>query len=384
MIEVKNLVKKYGDHLAVDHLSFHVEKGQIYGFLGPNGAGKSTTMNIMTGYIASTDGEVIINGHNILEEPEEAKKCIGYLPEQPPLYFDMTVKEYLKFAAELKKVPRDRRENQIKDVMKMVGITNMKERLIKNLSKGYRQRVGLAQAILGYPEIIILDEPTVGLDPKQIIEIRELIRKLAKNHTIILSSHILSEVSEVCDYILIINNGKLVASDTTDNLEKMTMGSNTLELSVKGDRERMKNILDQMEEIREVEWVKSEEQDLVSLKITTDENTDVREKIFYKMAEKQMPIMDMHSTRISLEDIFLELTDSAKKTAGSKKRKLRFAWDKKEEEQETAAVQETDAEGYEQETDPDAHEQETDTEGRRQETDTEGRGQEDEKDDSNL
>lgn len=375
MIEVKNLVKKYGDHLAVDHLSFHVEKGQIYGFLGPNGAGKSTTMNIMTGYIASTDGEVIINGHNILEEPEEAKKCIGYLPEQPPLYFDMTVKEYLKFAAELKKVPRDRRENQIKDVTKMVGITNMQERLIKNLSKGYRQRVGLAQAILGYPEIIILDEPTVGLDPKQIIEIRELIRKLAKNHTIILSSHILSEVSEVCDYILIINNGKLVASDTTDNLEKMTMGSNTLELSVKGDRERMKNILDQMEEIREVEWVKSEEQDLVSLKITTDENTDVREKIFYKMAEKQMPIMDMHSTRISLEDIFLELTDSAKKTAGSKKRKLRFAWDKKEEEQETAAVQETDAEGYEQETDTDAHEQETDTEGR---------GQEDEKDDSNL
>ena len=384
MIEVKNLVKKYGDHLAVDHLSFHVEKGQIYGFLGPNGAGKSTTMNIMTGYIASTDGEVIINGHNILEEPEEAKKCIGYLPEQPPLYFDMTVKEYLKFAAELKKVPRDRRENQIKDVMKMVGITNMQERLIKNLSKGYRQRVGLAQAILGYPEIIILDEPTVGLDPKQIIEIRELIRKLAKNHTIILSSHILSEVSEVCDYILIINNGKLVASDTTDNLEKMTMGSNTLELSVKGDRERLKNILDQMEEIREVEWVKSEEQDLVSLKITTDENTDVREKIFYKMAEKQMPIMDMHSTKISLEDIFLELTDSAKKPAGSKKRKLRFAWDKKEEEQETAAVQETDAEGYEQETDPDAHEQETDTEGRRQETDTEGRGQEDEKDDSNL
>ena len=384
MIEVKNLVKKYGDHLAVDHLSFHVEKGQIYGFLGPNGAGKSTTMNIMTGYIASTDGEVIINGHNILEEPEEAKKCIGYLPEQPPLYFDMTVKEYLKFAAELKKVPRDRRENQIKDVMKMVGITNMQERLIKNLSKGYRQRVGLAQAILGYPEIIILDEPTVGLDPKQIIEIRELIRKLAKNHTIILSSHILSEVSEVCDYILIINNGKLVASDTTDNLEKMTMGSNTLELSVKGDRERLKNILDQMEEIREVEWVKSEEQDLVSLKITTDENTDVREKIFYKMAEKQMPIMDMHSTRISLEDIFLELTDSAKKPAGSKKRKLRFAWDKKEEEQEAAAVQETDAEGYEQETDTDAHEQETDTEGRRQETDTEGRGQEDEKDDSNL
>ena len=384
MIEVKNLVKKHGDHLAVDHLSFHVEKGQIYGFLGPNGAGKSTTMNIMTGYIASTDGEVIINGHNILEEPEEAKKCIGYLPEQPPLYFDMTVKEYLKFAAELKKVPRDRRENQIKDVMKMVGITNMQERLIKNLSKGYRQRVGLAQAILGYPEIIILDEPTVGLDPKQIIEIRELIRKLAKNHTIILSSHILSEVSEVCDYILIINNGKLVASDTTDNLEKMTMGSNTLELSVKGDRERMKNILDQMEEIREVEWVKSEEQDLVSLKITTDENTDVREKIFYKMAEKQMPIMDMHSTRISLEDIFLELTDNAKKPDSSKKRKLRFTWDKKEQE----AVSEDEASeeiSISQEAIQDT-EKAADTENKApaQEADTAGHGQEGGNDDSNL
>ncbi|HIS27520.1 MAG TPA: ABC transporter ATP-binding protein [Candidatus Pullilachnospira intestinigallinarum] len=384
MIEVNNLVKKYGDHLAVDHLSFHVDKGQIYGFLGPNGAGKSTTMNIMTGYIASTEGEVIINGHNILEEPEEAKKCIGYLPEQPPLYFDMTVKEYLKFAAELKKIPKDRRENQIKDVMKMVGITSMQDRLIKNLSKGYRQRVGLAQAILGYPEIIILDEPTVGLDPKQIIEIRELIRKLAKNHTIILSSHILSEVSEVCDYILIINHGKLVASDTTDNLEKMAKGSNTLELSVKGDRERLKNILDQMEEIRDIEWTKSEEQGIVSLKITTDENTDIREKIFYKMAEKQMPIMDMHSTRISLEDIFLELTDNAKKPDSSKKRKLRFTWDKKEQE----AVSEDEASeeiSISQEAIQDT-EKAADTENKApaQEADTAGHGQEGGNDDSNL
>ncbi len=384
MIEVNNLVKKYGDHLAVDHLSFHVDKGQIYGFLGPNGAGKSTTMNIMTGYIASTEGEVIINGHNILEEPEEAKKCIGYLPEQPPLYFDMTVKEYLKFAAELKKIPKDRRENQIKDVMKMVGITSMQDRLIKNLSKGYRQRVGLAQAILGYPEIIILDEPTVGLDPKQIIEIRELIRKLAKNHTIILSSHILSEVSEVCDYILIINHGKLVASDTTDNLEKMAKGSNTLELSVKGDRERLKNILDQMEEIRDIEWTKSEEQGIVSLKITTDENTDIREKIFYKMAEKQMPIMDMHSTRISLEDIFLELTDNAKKPDSSKKRKLRFTWDKKEQE----AVSEDEASeeiSISQEAIQDTEEAaDTENKAPAQEADTAGHGQEGGNDDSNL
>lgn len=378
MIEVNNLVKKYGDHLAVDHLSFHVEKGQIYGFLGPNGAGKSTTMNIMTGYIASTEGEVIINGHNILEEPEKAKKSIGYLPEQPPLYFDMTVKEYLKFAAELKKIPRDRRETQIDDVMKMVGITSMQERLIKNLSKGYRQRVGLAQAILGYPEIIILDEPTVGLDPKQIIEIRELIRELAKNHTIILSSHILSEVSEVCDYILIINNGKLVASDTTDNLEKMTMGSNTLELAVKGEKERLKNILDQMEEIREIEWVKSENPDVVSLKITTDENTDIREKIFYKMAEKHMPIMDMHSTRISLEDIFLELTDNSQKTPESKRKKLRFGWERKQDEMETTG------QNPEENLSVSEAEENHKEQAVIQETDTDQNQQEDGNDDGNL
>ena len=244
MIEVKNLVKRYGNHLAVDHLSFQVDKGQIYGFLGPNGAGKSTTMNIMTGYLASTEGEVLINGMNILEEPEKVKKCIGYLPEQPPLYFDMIVEEYLKFAADLKKIERTKRKEQIEQVMEMTGIADVRERLIRNLSKGYRQRVGLAQAILGYPEILILDEPTVGLDPKQITEIRELIRSLSRKHTIILSSHILSEISAVCDYVMIINHGKLVASDTTENLEKMAMGSNTLDMTVKGkknDVEKMAN-----------------------------------------------------------------------------------------------------------------------------------------------
>ena len=194
MIEVRNLVKKYGSHLAVDHLSFVVEKGKIYGFLGPNGAGKSTTMNIMTGYLGATEGEVIVNGRNMLKEPEEAKKFIGYLPEIPPLYTDMTVKEYLVFAAELKKVKRTEIDSQVHQVMELVKLTDVQNRLIRNLSKGYRQRVGLAQAVLGFPEIIILDEPTVGLDPMQIIEIRQLIRELAKDHTIILSSHILAEV----------------------------------------------------------------------------------------------------------------------------------------------------------------------------------------------
>ena len=283
MIEVKNLVKKYGDHTAVDHLSFHVDKGQIYGFLGPNGAGKSTTMNIMTGYIASTSGEVLIDGHNILEEPEAAKKCIGYLPEQPPLYFDMTVAEYLKFAAELKKVPKNERETQIEQVMELTGITAMANRLIKNLSKGYKQRVGLAQAILGYPEIIILDEPTVGLDPKQIIEIRELIRKLSEEHTIILSSHILSEVSAVCDYIMIINHGKLVASDTTENLMNHSLGSNTLELTVKGEKQDVEKMLRDVEEIQKLEWKPGENEKTVSMVITTEEKTDIREKLFYMM-----------------------------------------------------------------------------------------------------
>lgn len=309
MIKVKNLVKRYGDHLAVDHLSFHVDKGQIYGFLGPNGAGKSTTMNIMTGYIASTEGEVLIDGHNILEEPEEAKKCIGYLPEQPPLYFDMTVWEYLKFAAELKKIKKSQRAEQVEEVMELTGISDMRNRLIKNLSKGYKQRVGFAQAILGYPEIIILDEPTVGLDPKQIIEIRELIKKLSEKHTVILSSHILSEVSAVCDYVMIINHGKLVASDTTENLSKMTLGSNTLELTIKGTKEEVNKLVSPLEMIRELEWIQSEEEDCVNLKITTEERTDIREQLFYLMAEHKLPILKMESTRISLEDIFLELTE---------------------------------------------------------------------------
>ena len=266
-------------------------------------------MNIMTGYIASTEGEVLIDGHNILEEPEEAKKCIGYLPEQPPLYFDMTVWEYLKFAAELKKIKKSQRAEQVEEVMELTGISDMRNRLIKNLSKGYKQRVGLAQAILGYPEIIILDEPTVGLDPKQIIEIRELIKKLSEKHTVILSSHILSEVSAVCDYVMIINHGKLVASDTTENLSKMTLGSNTLELTIKGTKEEVNKLVSPLEMIRELEWIQSEEEDCVNLKITTEERTDIREQLFYLMAEHKLPILKMESTRISLEDIFLELTE---------------------------------------------------------------------------
>lgn len=309
MIEVTNLVKRYGDHTAVDHLSFQIEKGKIYGFLGPNGAGKSTTMNIITGYIASTEGKVVIDGHDILEEPEQAKKCIGYLPEQPPLYFDMTVLEYMKFAADLKKIPKNKKASMIQEVMDLVKISDMKNRLIKNLSKGYRQRVGLAQAILGYPEVIILDEPTVGLDPKQIIEIRSMIRDLREKHTVILSSHILSEVSAVCDYVLIISHGKLVASDTPDNLGKLAEGSNNLSMLIKGNRNVIEEGLGKVEGIRDLSFEESGEADTWRVKVSTEENMDIREKIFYSMAFVQCPILEMQSKKVSLEEIFLELTE---------------------------------------------------------------------------
>ena len=317
MIEVNNLVKRYGDHTAVDHLSFKIEKGKIYGFLGPNGAGKSTTMNMITGYIASTEGTVRIDGHDILEEPEAAKKCIGYLPEQPPLYFDMTVLEYMKFVADLKKIPKDKKATMIEEVMDMVKISDMRNRLIKNLSKGYRQRVGLAEAIMGYPEVIILDEPTVGLDPKQIIEIRTLIKDLKKKHTVILSSHILSEVSAVCDYVLIISHGKLVASDTPENLGKLAEGSNTLEILIKGEKSQIKQALESIEGVNSVTIEKDEKQNLWSAKVSTEENNDIREKVFYKMSDINSPIYEMKSKKVSLEEIFLELTASEKPASAS-------------------------------------------------------------------
>ena len=324
MIEVSNLVKKYGDHTAVDHLSFQIEKGKIYGFLGPNGAGKSTTMNMITGYIASTEGKVMIDGHDILEEPEAAKKCIGYLPEMPPLYFDMTVLEYMKFAADLKKIPRNQKDKQIKEVMDMVKITDMKDRLIKNLSKGYRQRVGLAQAILGYPEVIILDEPTVGLDPKQIIEIRDLIKGLKQKHTVILSSHILSEVRAVCDYVLIISHGKLVASDTPDNLERLAAGSNSLLMKVKGEKDTIRKALETIEGVTGVEMSYDSDEKLWKTKLSIQENVDIREKVFYAMAKANCPIYEMQVKRVSLEDVFLELTEGEKKKSTGKQERSQW------------------------------------------------------------
>lgn len=309
MIEVKNLVKKYGNHTAVDHLNFTIEEGHVYGFLGPNGAGKSTTMNIMTGYLGATEGEVLINGHDILKEPEEAKKQIGYLPELPPLYMEMTVREYLEFVAELKGIAKNKREESINEVEKMVKIWEVENRLIRNLSKGYRQRVGLAQAVLGFPEIIILDEPSVGLDPKQIIEIRELIRRLAKKHTVILSSHILAEVREVCDYILIISKGKLVASDTPENLERNLGDSDLIEIETKASPDEVRRILETVDGIRSIS-TKYLENGITWAQIQEKKNTDIREKVFQAFAQNHQPLLKLNPLQVSLEDVFMELTQS--------------------------------------------------------------------------
>ncbi len=306
MIEVNNLVKRYGDHNAVDHLSFTVGDGQIFGFLGPNGAGKSTTMNIITGYLAATSGDVIIEGHNILEEPEAAKRCIGYLPEIPPLYPDMTVREYLRFCAELKKIDKADRENQIARVLALTHLEDMVNRLIRNLSKGYRQRVGLAQAILGFPRIIILDEPTVGLDPKQVVEIRELIRDLAREHTVIISSHILSEIRAVCDHVLIIRKGKFVACDTPEELEELLSASDEMELLVRGGQADAERVLMGVDGVRS-HTVTEVTGDTVRLHISTA--GDAREALFYAFANARLPLLELKPRMASLEDVFLDLTD---------------------------------------------------------------------------
>lgn len=308
MIEITHLTKKYGTHVAVDDLNLTIEPGRIYGFLGPNGAGKSTTMNMITGYLGATEGTIKINGFDILAQPEDAKKCIGYLPELPPLYMDMTVEEYLLFAAELKKIPKEKRKPYVEDAMATTKITDMRGRLIKNLSKGYRQRVGLAQAVLGYPEVIILDEPTVGLDPKQIIEIRDLIQSLGKKHTVILSSHILSEVRAVCDYIFIISHGKLVASEETEELVERMSGGQVIGLKLKAEEEKIKEVFADAEHITTVETKELPEDGVTEVTVTAEKNKDVREEIFHICAESDMPILEMINGGKSLEDIFLELT----------------------------------------------------------------------------
>ena len=310
MIEVRNLIKKYDNHLALDDLSFTVEENQIFGFLGPNGAGKSTTMNIITGYLSPTSGSVVINGHDIVEDPIGAKKEIGYLPELPPVYMDMTPYEYLKFVGRARQIPKEALEEEIRKAMERASITDVQRRLIKTLSKGYRQRVGMAQAILGDPKIIILDEPTVGLDPVQIIEFRELIKELGKDHTVILSSHILAEIAEICQKIMIISKGKLIAIDTPESLSHKLDGGSLLIIKVKAeDGEKALNLLTSMGGAAEAELL-SEENGLAMLQVRgIPGETGLQEKISVCLMEGKCPVMGIEEKELSLEDIFIQLLD---------------------------------------------------------------------------
>ena len=307
MIEVKNLVKRYGDVEAVRDVSFTVQKGMIYGFLGPNGAGKSTTMNIITGTLAATEGEVTVNGCDIYEDPIGAKSAVGYLPEQPPLYPDMTPNEYLAFVGEARGLRGDKLWDAVDRAVEKTGLGEYADRLIKNLSKGYRQRVGIAQAILADPEIVILDEPTVGLDPRQIIEIRELIRRLGRDHTVILSSHILTEISAVCDYVIIIAHGRIVASDTLENLTKRYEGKNYIDLTVRGDEASVRRAVESIPGVEEV-TVDPKPLGQLHVRIAADSSADIREDVFFRFADARMPILSMEYEEVTLEKVFLELT----------------------------------------------------------------------------
>lgn len=308
LIEVKNITKKYGDRVAVKELSFSIEPGKIYGFLGPNGAGKSTTMNIITGTLAATSGTVLINGHDIYEDPIEAKKCIGYLPEIPPLYGDMTPKEFLTFVAEAKRVDYEKISRRVREVMELAGLMEVSGRLIRNLSKGYRQRVGIAQAMVGNPDIIILDEPTVGLDPLQIIEIRSLIKKLGETKTVILSSHILAEIAEICDHVMIISHGRLVADDTIENLKATVDSSDNLKLSVRGAKEKALAALEGTDGIIGISAGDTADNGITDLTLRIAKGADPRDDIFFRLADARLPITGLELEKVTLESIFLALT----------------------------------------------------------------------------
>ena len=372
MIEVKNLVKRYGNHAAVNDLSFTVETGKVVGFLGPNGAGKSTTMNMITGYIAPTEGEVLIDGIDIMDEPELAKKNIGYLPEIPPLYPDLKVREYLSFVAELKKVSKKDRDIEVHKIMSKTKTLDVSERLIKHLSKGYKQRVGLAGAMMGNPDILILDEPTVGLDPSQIIEMRELIRELSKNHTVLLSSHIMQEISAVCDEIIIINEGKMITKDTPENITKKMVDTNGVHVVVKGDKTKLKEALRTISGIKNVSYDndKDTEEDTTGLTIYCAEDEDIRVDLFYALANAECPLIEMNKLDTSLEDAFLALTRGGSKQYGG--RKLKKLKSEKKDKDETEGEQQNENENQNSEKKADISEELDVSKTEKQSSDMEG------------
>lgn len=329
MIEVKNVTKKFGNFIAVNDISFTVNDGEVVGFLGPNGAGKSTTMNMITGFTEPTEGTIIIDGYDIQKKSMQAKKCIGYMPEGVPLYSELTVKEFITYMAELKRVPRSEKKEKISKVLEETGLTNVSKKLIRNLSRGYRQRVSLAGALIGDPKVIILDEPTVGLDPKQIADIRKLIKDLGKKHTVILSSHILSEVSQICEKVIIINKGKIIAVDTPENLEKKTQNKNIILITVEDKKGNIKNIKKDIPEISECKLIKDNNDGTKQYEISSNEEAEIRKKLFEILPKKDITIFELKKVESSLEDAFMVLINES--TQENEKKKVDKKVEKKEE-----------------------------------------------------
>ena len=313
MIEVKNVTKKYGKAVAVDNISFTINEGEIVGLLGPNGAGKSTTMNMLTGFIEQTEGEIIIDGYNMLKKPKKAKKEIGYMPEGVPLYTDLTVKEFIMYMAEIKNVNRKTRKEKVEKIIEQTGLKEVENKLTKNLSRGYKQRVSMAGALVGEPKILILDEPTVGLDPKQITEIRNLIKELGKTHTVIISSHILSEISQICNKVIIINKGKIVAVDTPEKLEEKVAGKNCTYVTVEDPENKMNQIKKQIKEIKKLELTKENEDGTKQYVIESDEDIDLRKRLFTELAKEDITIFEMKKADTTLEDAFMKLIEGGNK-----------------------------------------------------------------------
>ena len=331
MIEVKNVTKKYGNNTAVDNITFEVKDGEVVGFLGPNGAGKSTTMNMITGFIEPTSGKIIVDGYNISKKPKKAKRQIGYMPEGVPLYTDLTVKEFVTYMAELKGVPKKERKEKVEKALEDTGLIDVKNKLTRNLSRGYKQRVSMAGALVSNPKVIILDEPTVGLDPKQVTEIRALIKNLGKEHTVILSSHILSEVSQICNRVIIINKGKIIAIDTPENLEKKVVRDNTVYVTVEDPENKMDSVKDKLENVQEIKLIEENEDKTKKYKITADDGVDLRKNIFDTFAKEEITIFEMKKSDVTLEDAFMQLINSQDENAVEQEKQLADEADENEE-----------------------------------------------------
>ena len=332
VIQVENITKKYGSFTAVNNISFEIEEGEIVGFLGPNGAGKSTTMNMITGFIEPTSGKIIVDGYNISKKPKKAKRQIGYMPEGVPLYSDLTVKEFVTYMAELKGVAKKERKEKVLKVLEKTGLTEVQNKLTRNLSRGYKQRVSMAGALVSNPKVIILDEPTVGLDPKQVTEIRALIKELGKDHTVILSSHILSEVSQICNRVIIINKGQIVAIDTPENLEKKVVKDNSVYVTVEDTENKMDTVKDKLEKVQEIKLISENEDGTKKYMITATEDVDLRKNIFDTFAKEGITIFEMKKSDATLEDAFMQLINSQNEAEEVKNEEEKVDEEKSEEE----------------------------------------------------